>query len=271
MKGFKDSTKTCYSTGGYAKGGAKGAAKVTKVMGEFKAGTLHSGSKKGPEVSNPKQAIAIALNQARNAGAKIPMSQSQQEAKMQGSKAGTSANVKPANTPASNYRKGGPVQKTDKAMSMTLEKSPSMTHSEYRTMQKYKAAMDSRPKRMPMVKTQPVDALSSTVNSIAPPTAAPSPMDASAPSPVAAAGLPAMKKGGKVKKYADGGLATSVRPAADENMADNAFVNERAAQLRNMVGKAKGGAVKAAVHKHERAMHPGKPLTKLKKGGMTSC
>jgi hypothetical protein len=81
----------------------------------------------------------------------------------------------------------------------------------------------------------------------------------------------AYKRGGKVKKYADGGLATSVRPAADENMADNAFVNERAAQLRNMVGKAKGGAVKAAVHKHERAMHPGKPLTKLKKGGMTSC
>jgi hypothetical protein len=30
---------------------------------------------------------------------------------------------------------------------------------------------------------------------------------------------------------------------------------------------------KAAVHKHERAMHPGKPLTPMKKGGMvkTSC
>jgi len=26
-------------------------------------------------------------------------------------------------------------------------------------------------------------------------------------------------------------------------------------------------AVKKAVHKHEKAMHPGKPLTKLKKGG----
>lgn len=40
-------------------------AKVKKVMGEFKAGTLHSGSKKGPSVTNPKQAVAIALNQAR--------------------------------------------------------------------------------------------------------------------------------------------------------------------------------------------------------------
>lgn len=27
---------------------------------------------------------------------------------------------------------------------------------------------------------------------------------------------------------------------------------------------------KAAVHKHEKAMHPGKPLTKLAKGGVTS-
>jgi hypothetical protein len=40
-------------------------AKVAKVMGEFQRGTLHSGSKKGPKVSNPKQAIAIALDSAR--------------------------------------------------------------------------------------------------------------------------------------------------------------------------------------------------------------
>jgi hypothetical protein len=31
---------------------------------------LHSGSKKGPEVTNPKQAVAIALSEARNAGKK---------------------------------------------------------------------------------------------------------------------------------------------------------------------------------------------------------
>lgn len=35
--------------------------------------TLHSGSKKGPEVTNPKQAVAIALSEARKAGAKIPV------------------------------------------------------------------------------------------------------------------------------------------------------------------------------------------------------
>lgn len=44
--------------------------KVKKVMHEFKEGKLHSGSKKGPEVSNPKQAIAIALSESRKVGKK---------------------------------------------------------------------------------------------------------------------------------------------------------------------------------------------------------
>ena len=58
---------------GYAKGGmTKGQKKVGKVMREYKRGELHSGSKKGPVVKNPKQAIAIALSEARKAGAKIP-------------------------------------------------------------------------------------------------------------------------------------------------------------------------------------------------------
>lgn len=41
--------------------------KVEKVMKEYKEGKLHSGSKKGPKVSNPKQAIAIALSEGRKA------------------------------------------------------------------------------------------------------------------------------------------------------------------------------------------------------------
>ena len=40
-------------------------SKVKKVMHEFKSGELHSGSKKGPTVTNPKQAVAIALSEAR--------------------------------------------------------------------------------------------------------------------------------------------------------------------------------------------------------------
>jgi len=43
-------------------------AKVQTVMHEFKHGTLHSGSKKGPKVTERKQAVAIALNQARREG-----------------------------------------------------------------------------------------------------------------------------------------------------------------------------------------------------------
>ena len=42
----------------------KAAVKTAKVMHEYKIGMLHSGSKKGPVVSNPKQAIAIALSEA---------------------------------------------------------------------------------------------------------------------------------------------------------------------------------------------------------------
>ena len=41
--------------------------KVEKVMHEFKEHALHSGSKKGPKVTNPKQAIAIALSEQREA------------------------------------------------------------------------------------------------------------------------------------------------------------------------------------------------------------
>jgi hypothetical protein len=51
---------------------SKGQKKVEKVMHEMKEGKLHSGSKKGPIVTNPKQGIAIALSEARKSGAKIP-------------------------------------------------------------------------------------------------------------------------------------------------------------------------------------------------------
>ncbi len=43
---------------------AKGAKGVAQEMRKFKAGKLHSGSKSGPVVKNPKQAIAISLSEA---------------------------------------------------------------------------------------------------------------------------------------------------------------------------------------------------------------
>ena len=39
--------------------------KVSKVMKEFKNRKLRSGSKKGPKVKSRKQAVAIALSEAR--------------------------------------------------------------------------------------------------------------------------------------------------------------------------------------------------------------
>lgn len=47
----------------------KGKTKVSKVMGEYKRGILHSGKdpagpKKAPVVKSRKQAIAIALSEA---------------------------------------------------------------------------------------------------------------------------------------------------------------------------------------------------------------
>lgn len=42
--------------------------KIAKVMREYKRGSLHSGSKKGPKVTKRKQAVAIALSEARKAG-----------------------------------------------------------------------------------------------------------------------------------------------------------------------------------------------------------
>jgi len=37
----------------------------SKVMTKFKEGKLHSGSKKGPVVTNPRQAIAIKMGEER--------------------------------------------------------------------------------------------------------------------------------------------------------------------------------------------------------------
>ena len=49
----------------------KGVKKIKKIMEEFKSGKLRSGSKSGPKVKSSEQAIAIALSESRNSGAKI--------------------------------------------------------------------------------------------------------------------------------------------------------------------------------------------------------
>ena len=49
---------------------SKGRRKIHKVMKEHKSGTLKSGS--GKKVKSRKQAVAIALSEARESGAKVP-------------------------------------------------------------------------------------------------------------------------------------------------------------------------------------------------------
>lgn len=44
---------------------SKTPKKVKRALKEFTEGILHSGSKKGPIVTNPKQAVAIGYSEAR--------------------------------------------------------------------------------------------------------------------------------------------------------------------------------------------------------------
>lgn len=54
-----------------AKYGPKAAEKVEQAMHEMKRGKLRSGGS-GEKVTDPKQAVAIGLSEARRAGAKVP-------------------------------------------------------------------------------------------------------------------------------------------------------------------------------------------------------
>jgi hypothetical protein len=53
-----------------AKYGPKAQKEVEKAMHEYKEGELKSSS--GDKVKNPKQAVAIGLSKARQAGGKVP-------------------------------------------------------------------------------------------------------------------------------------------------------------------------------------------------------
>ncbi len=67
----KKPSKKAPSSGSDPKSKSIVKKKMAEVMDEFKHKQLKSGST-GEKVRNPKQAIAIALSEARKAGAKIP-------------------------------------------------------------------------------------------------------------------------------------------------------------------------------------------------------
>jgi lysozyme family protein len=68
-EGFQMATRKSASHSHRSSGG-QGKRKVHKVMKEHKEGTLKSSS--GKKVKSRKQAVAIALSEARRSGAKIP-------------------------------------------------------------------------------------------------------------------------------------------------------------------------------------------------------
>ena len=68
--------------------GPKASASVEREMKEMKQGKLKSG-RSGKKVTNPKQAIAIGLSEARREGAKVPPPPKKSSAKKSSTKKGT--------------------------------------------------------------------------------------------------------------------------------------------------------------------------------------
>ena len=55
-----------------------------EVMGKWKSGTLHSGSKSGPKVTSQKQAVAIMLSEKRSGKAEYKSLASRQGTRRKG-------------------------------------------------------------------------------------------------------------------------------------------------------------------------------------------
>jgi hypothetical protein len=108
-------------------------------MGEFKKGDLHSGSKEGPKVKNPKQAMAIALSEAGKS--KMPM------------KKGSGGDVKmpsPAESAASGNRMAEMEAKEERFMARRAPGVGSKTEREMREMKKRVPATSREPMLPPV-------------------------------------------------------------------------------------------------------------------------
>lgn len=93
-----------------AKYSKKSQDKVRENMEEMKDGKLHSGS--GKKVTNPKQAIAIGLSEARKSGTKVPAKKSSDTPAQRGRKPGTknAAPKKSAAKKAPAKKRGRPAE-----------------------------------------------------------------------------------------------------------------------------------------------------------------
>ena len=87
-----------------ARYGKKASEKVEKAMHERKRGTLKSG-RSGKKVTSKKQAIAIGLSEAREAGGKVPAKKSSKKGSKKGSKKSSKKGGKKRSSKKSTSRK----------------------------------------------------------------------------------------------------------------------------------------------------------------------
>ena len=87
-----------------ARYGKKAQDKVEKAMHERKHGTLRSG-KSGKKVTSKKQAIAIGLSEAREAGAKVPKKGSKKSSKKGSKKSSKKSSKKRSSKKSSSKKK----------------------------------------------------------------------------------------------------------------------------------------------------------------------
>lgn len=317
---------------GYAKGGeAKGQAKVAKVMTEFKAGDLHSGSKKGPVVKNPKQAMAIALSEKKAAGYKeggrpglwdnihakrerIKEGSGERMRKPGSKGAPTAQDFKDAST---KMKKGGEPKKEPKqivkkeiALLKKADAPAKIIKHEERELQGYKSGGAVKkyeeggsvtPKSMMKDKARAKEVMPPQVQRQPGASVTESERARMRPQPTQATGASMTERERRMLEAArEEKMDRQMREAEKERgvhsrMLDEAMnplsimremydrATDRSGQsaTENMkrYGMKEGGSakhedlamdkkmIKKAVHKHETAMHPGEPLTKMQVGG----
>ena len=114
-----------------AKYSRKSQSKVEENMKEMKEGKLKIG-KSGKKVTNPRQAIAIGLSEARKEGAKVPKKAASKKS------APKKAAAKKTSTPKKSTTKKSAAKKST-AKKSSAKKSPAKKHSPPKTRGRRKA------------------------------------------------------------------------------------------------------------------------------------
>ena len=114
-----------------AKYSKKAQDKIEKVMHEMKHGTLKSGGS-GKKVKSRKQAIAIGISEAREAGAKVPKKRNGKATKKSAKKRSSSSKTGVGNASSipkkrSSKKKAGKKAATKRSVKKTAKKSVKKT------------------------------------------------------------------------------------------------------------------------------------------------